>query len=175
MAVVEMMSRYSREEEDLRWYFTESEGAQGLRSNFPGVIFQIMLGGGAPSSARTEPDPFGLASAERARHIRRRLEALDEYEAQALRVVFGEEPPKGLDGFGRASALVPLSRRAIQAWIATRTSRGLMDWLSRLERRTEEPDIAKLFIALRDEAEGGLSAALAAYRDARRKGVAHAQ
>jgi hypothetical protein len=50
-----------------------------------------------------------------------------------------------------------------------------MDWLSRLERRTEEPDIAKLFIALRDEAEGGLSAALAAYRDARRKGVAHAQ
>jgi hypothetical protein len=168
-------SRFTRELEDLRWFFTESDGDTGLRSNFPAVVMQIALGPGAPSLPMTEPDPFGLIAAERSRHVRRRLESLDDVTVSQLYVCSVESPPSGLASFGLGAALAPQTQAAVKAWQVSGTSRSVVDWLSRLPRRLDEPGIPKLVSAIQAEADSLLAKALSAYRDAGRKGVAHAR
>ncbi len=170
------LRRFTREQQELHWFFNEYEEDIGVTSNYGALVSRMVRGGngGDASPPRLSPDPFGMASAERARKVRRRLESLDQVHAQALTLCLGREVPFEVAQLGVGAALAPQTRVAAEAWRHSGSTRSLVDWVSRLPKRLDELGVPVLVAQVREEAEALLLAALVAYRDAGRKGVAHA-
>jgi hypothetical protein len=170
------LRRFTREQQELHWFFNEYEEDIGVTSNFSALVSRMMRGGdgGDASPPRLSPDPFGMASAERARKVRRRLESLEQVHAQALELCLGQGIPEEVVQLGVGAALAPQTRVAVEAWRHSGSTRSLVDWVSRLPKRLDELGVPVLVEQVKTEADALLVAALAAYRDAGRKGVAHA-
>jgi hypothetical protein len=123
------------DEEDLRWFFVESAGAMGVRSNF-GAIVRMIDGGRSPQSGMPrEIEGRILASAGRARAVQATLERCGDEHAQVLRRCYGETSPAELAVFGKAGNLVPLSSLLEQGHRASRSKRPIAEWLQLLAAR----------------------------------------
>lgn len=163
-----------RTEEELRWFWCDSEGALGARSNFNAMRTVIMLGIQTGSTPAFDIDERTVIAATRARRIRRSLENLEKGDVTILEHAFGTGT-RETKAFGQATGVVPLTKAAITAWSASSTHRALGDWLSRLVRRAElraGSDRAQdrvLVAAIREEAVALLDHALRAYAAARRR------
>lgn len=138
---------------DLRWYFRDSAGAMGLRSNFGGMVAQLE-GGGFHQRAGYEADQRALEAAERAREIRKALDASPVWAQVVLRIAY-----RLMDGERR---LIGITTSAALAHARSRSKRELGEWLEKC-RTSKDMGRKKEWAALRAESQGLLEDALSAY------------
>jgi len=141
---------------DLRWYYRDSAGAMGLRSNFGGMVAQLE-GGGFHQRASYEADERAIRAAERARNIRKALDSTPIWARVALGVAY-----RLADGERRLLGITVLAAGEHRR---SRSKRELGEWI---ERCRVSKDLAKkkLWAKLRAEAQGLLESALSAYGSA---------
>lgn len=141
---------------DLRWFFRDSEGAMGLRSNFGGMVAQLE-GGGYSQRAGYELDDRAVVAAERAREIKKALEASPIWAQLVLRIAYRQA-----DGERR---LIGITTSAALAHARSRSKRGLGEWIEKC-RTSKDMARKKEWAALRAESQGLLEEALSAYGSA---------
>lgn len=165
----------SQDEADLRWFWTESDGALGLRSMFPQQMAQLQLGGGRRGThtpIQREPDRRLVEAATRARLISRALETIHQEHVRVLRSAYGDSVHRPLTVlYGELSELVVRTEAARRAHRKSRTTRSLEDWLVRLVRRADrgEQGAKHTVYAVKAEAEARLVGAARAYSESRRR------
>ena len=165
----------SQDEADLRWFWTESDGAMGLRSLFPAQIAQLQIGAGRRGThtpVQHELDGRLVEAATRARLISRALETMPRGHVLTLWVAYGESTHRPLVVlYGDLAELVVRTDAAQRAHRKSRTTRALEDWLTRLAARAGrgEAEPKRIVYAVRNEAESKLVAAHRAYTEARRR------
>ena len=154
------------DEEDLRWFFTDSAGDLGLRSNFMSVV--RMIDQGVPQSgAPRDLDIHLIEAASRARLIQETLRRCDAASTEALRQCYGEPTPAELAVLGRAANLVRTSDALAREHKASRSRKAPDAWLQllalRLTKGTASPKDRQTALALTREAISLLAQAQRAY------------
>lgn len=144
---------------DLRWLFSESDGELGLRSNF-GALVAGLEGGGHSARVSHEVSDRVMESAERARTIRKTLEAIPAWARVVLGVTF-----RRADG---ELALMAALSSAVLEHKRSRTKRAVGDWLQRLRDNTSGAK-RLVFEQLRNEATDLAEEALDLYARAARE------
>ena len=165
----------TQDEADLRWFWTESDGAMGLRSLFPAQIAQLQIGAGRRGThtpVQHELDGRLVEAATRARLISRALETMPRGHVRVLRAAYTETRHQPLRPiYGDLAELVVETDAAQRAHRRSRTTRSLTDWISRLAKRAGkgEAEPKRILYLVRSEAESKLVAAHRAYTEARRR------
>ena len=146
---------------DLRWFFLESDGEMGLRSNF-GAVVAGLEGGGHTARVNHDVADRVMAAAERARHIRRTMEAeaVPVWAQVVLRVAFRRE-----DG---ELALMGALTSAVREHRRSRTKRSIEEWLAKT-RDSKSPERRLLYAQLRAEVTSLAEEALDLYAQAVRE------
>lgn len=144
---------HERHAADLRWYFRDSPGELGLRSNFGGMVASLEGGGWTPKPTH-EVEERRLQAAERARRVLRALEGCPVWARVVLSIAY-----RYADGEQR---LIGALSAAAQEHRRSRTKRSLADWLERM-RKSKEPLRRKLYSDLRLNMLGLLEEALESY------------
>lgn len=141
----------------LRWYFRESDGAMGLKSNFAGMVASLEGGGWTPRPS-FEVDERRLQAAERARELRQVLDAVPVWACVVLRVAH-----RYSDGTAKLMAALTVVAREHRR---SRSKRGIHDWLERL-RTNKESLRRRLWLDFQAEAQDVLEEAFEEFRRAR--------
>lgn len=144
---------------ELRWYWRESHGELGLRSNFTSMVAR--LEGGAAPQAVPEVDGRRLEAARRARRIARRLEEMPAHLVRALWLVFAAPESAGL-------RLVAIDEpECVEAHVRSRSKRKRAEWYDRLTKAAQlgyDIERRRLWIRIQAAADKRLCEALDAYR-----------
>ncbi len=157
--------------EDLRWYFSESSGEMGMRSNYPSMILRIHYGRSLQmGSPICEIDEHLLDAAYRARRIQRTLEAAGSLVSAMLWFTYGWEAPAPLrKAYAELAGLVFHSPLAFLAYKLSGTTRPLGDWLARLPRRAkDDEEVRRTLDRINVSAHNQLLQAQQHYREAKR-------
>jgi hypothetical protein len=157
--------------EELRWFFSDSSGEMGMRSNYPSMILRIHYGrslrDGSPVS---EIDEHALDAAYRARRIQRTLEAAGSLVSAMLWFTYGWEAPAALrKAYQELAGLVFNSPVSYVAFRRSGTSRTFGDWLARLPKRgRDDKEAQKILDRINVSAHNQLLQAQQCYREAKR-------
>lgn len=135
---------------DLRWFYRDSEGALGLKSNYGGMLASLEGGGFHPTGSY-EVDMRKLEAAERARHISIALGNTKLWARVVLAVAL-----RYSDGDVR---LIGALASTNAEYRRARSRRSLVEWLERtyLSKDTRR---RQLFSNLREEARALLCSAV---------------
>lgn len=167
----------SQDEADLRWFWTESDGAMGLKSLFPAQIAQLQIGAGRRGThtpIQHEVDGRLVEAATRARLISRALECMPRGHVRVLRAAYGDAHHHQLRPiYADLADLAPETDAAQKAHRRSRTTRALAEWLIRLAKRATrgEQEPKRILYLVRSEAEATLVSAHRAYVQSRRQWV----
>jgi hypothetical protein len=161
-----------RNESDLNWYWTWSEGEMSAPSNFMAMANAISLGcpvsGGLPN---TEVDEGRFAAAGRARPISRALAQLSPIDRQVLYAAYGPVATE-LHALGKTASIALLTPLAKTAHKASHTTRSLEEWLVRLAWRVSKgqsdrlPEDCATLHGIADQANAMRARATRAYENA---------
>jgi hypothetical protein len=113
---------------ELRWFFLESQGDMGLRSNFESVARRI---GGVYGTPQTSGDLDGrmFAAATRFKRVSNALKSLSVSHVSVLRAF----------AHGEMFAVMLGSKTARDEHMASRSRRHLAEWLLRISPKKDKP------------------------------------
>ena len=158
------------DEADLRWYFSDSDGALGAQSGHGPMVAAAMgaRGSGVASSwnAILVAD-HRMADVVRERRVRAAVGHLPVTQARVLELVYG--PRRACYGdaetklyFGRALPIAHFTFTAVHCWPHA-PGDAFTAWLSNLFAAKGSPTAAAMLRAMRQEGEAMLEAAEEAY------------
>jgi hypothetical protein len=169
-----MSKRWPMLEEDLQWFFNQSESDMGMRSTYPAMIRRLRLCGASTSRESYEMSEVMFDAARRARRIKRVLDQLDTRTLITLRCAFHTEPVPELMAFGLLAGVALHSTVSGEEHVRSGTKRPIAEWLARLPlRRKDDPDAQRALVRIHKDAEKRLAAAMSAFLEMRRKVAAH--
>lgn len=137
---------------ELRWYFLESQGDLGLRSNFESISSRI---GGVYGTPQTSGNLDGrmFAAATRYKRVDRAVKAMTPSSVLVLHAFAHHE----------MLGVMLASKTARDEHRASRTARSLADWMQRIAPRKEKPQTAgqsRAWLAIRADATRSLDRAM---------------
>ncbi len=161
-------------EDDLRWYFNESSGAMGLKSNFAGMVMNIQAPRSHGNSCAAVIGEHQVEAASRARWVSRVLTAVGEDHARTLRAAYqarqsNDPAAAALKAFGELGSLVLESPATVEYHRRSRSQKPLLDWLLRISRKQASPAARSQCAEVRRDAEARLAKAARAYVEAKRQ------
>jgi hypothetical protein len=150
---------------ELRWFWRESSGELGLRSNFTSLVAR--LEGGGPMAVSTELDNRRIQAARRARGIQTALDELSAADWRVLWLAFGAD---GAAAGTERLWLVALETEVFgEEYRRSHTTRPPLEWLRRVAdaARRGEWERRRLWTKIQASAEQELGRALSTYLVAR--------
>lgn len=126
-------------EQELRWFFSESLGDLGLRSNFEAMISEwAAIAVGAPTTQRLSHGPADvserqLSAAARYRRVHAALSSIEPLHAAALKAYCAHQKP--IANAERILRVAMLTDALALAHAASRSPKPPDQWLSRLSYR----------------------------------------
>ena len=150
--------RTQAHESELRWFFRESAGDMGQRSNFLAIVARLEGGsmGGEPHFV----DTHRLEAAARARRVQCLLLGLSRTHREILCAAFG------MDSEYRLLWVMKLCPETREAYTQSRSTRALDEWLLRLcvsAKASGDVERRRVFARIHAAADKSLGDALNAY------------
>jgi hypothetical protein len=129
---------------DLRWFYRDSEGEMGMRSNFSAMVAQLE-GGGFHAVASYEVNERTVQAAERAREVQKALKRCAVWAAVVIGLAYRNA--------GGEQRLTCALTSAAQSHKRSKSRRELPDWLEK-QRLSKDQTKKRAWALLRAEALG---------------------
>jgi len=170
---LEQLRPHPQDAAELAWFFNESEGAMGVRSNFGSMKARLEAPMSHSGVVATEMDERQVEAASRARLVRRSLEGIAPEHRDTLRAAYTArrhtpERPDPLKRYRDLAGLVEHSPETARIHKGARSARPLLAWLERIARPGASLTARTLHNEVTRAAECQLAQAARAYAHSRK-------